>query len=83
MLTKILQKFAIDLLKVCQIGEVQTAQQLVFFLRIFVRGFQPALLGAGDVKQGSISYGPVFSSHTCLPGKAQGNSHFVLEQLCA
>lgn len=34
MLTKILQKSAIDLLKVCQIGEVQTAQQLEFLQTI-------------------------------------------------
>lgn len=81
MLTKFLQKSASDLLKVCQIGEVQTAQQLAFFHRMFVRGRQPALLSAEDIKQGNILYGHVFSSFACLPGKAQANSHFVFEQL--
>lgn len=83
MLTKFLQKSASDLLKVCQIGEVQIAQQLAFFHRMFARGLRPALLSAEDIKQGNILYGHVFSSFACLPGKAQANSHFVLEQIFA
>lgn len=51
MLTKILQKFAIDLLKVCLIGEIQTAQQLAFFNRIFLKGYQPTLLSAGTLSK--------------------------------
>lgn len=80
MLTKILQKFAIDLLKVCQIGEVQTAQQLAFFNRIFLRGYHPALLSAGTLNR-EIFYRGTSSALACLPGKAQANTHFVLEQL--
>jgi len=77
---KILQKFAIDLLNFCQIGAVQTAQQLAFFNRIFFRGFQPALLSAGTLSREMFHMG-TSSALACLLGKAQANSHFVLEQL--
>lgn len=49
MLTKILQKFAIDLLKVSQIKEVQTGQQLTLFNRLCLGEYQPALLSAGTL----------------------------------
>lgn len=66
MLTKILQKFAIDLLKVYQIGEVQTAQQLAFFNRIFLRGYQLALLSAGTLNREIFYRGRLQLLPVCL-----------------
>lgn len=82
MLTKILQKFVIDFLKVCQIGDIKTAQQLGFFLQNISEGLSAASSAeCRDIKQGSILFGHVFISW--LPAKAQTSSHFVLEQLFA
>lgn len=80
MLTKILEKFAIDLLKVCQIEEVQTPQQLAFFSRIFLGGYRAVLLSAGTLSR-EIFYMGMSSAFARLSSKAQTNSYFVLEHL--
>lgn len=67
MLTKIFQKFGIDFLKVCPIGDIKPAQQFLgFFLnRILLRGYQPALQNAENITR-VVFYTGMCPSLVCL-----------------
>lgn len=67
MLTKIFQKFVIDFLKVCPIGDIKPAQQVFwgFFNRILLRGYQPALQSAENIRR-VVFYTGMRPSLDCL-----------------